>query len=32
MTAETPVKTPLYTLHLELGTKMAPPASYDMPV
>jgi aminomethyltransferase len=32
MSADSPLKTPLYDLHLELGAKMVPFAGYAMPV
>jgi aminomethyltransferase len=32
MSADSPLKTPLYDLHLELGAKMVPFAGYSMPV
>ncbi|WP_339079900.1 glycine cleavage system aminomethyltransferase GcvT [Pseudomonas sp. TMP9] len=32
MTSETLAKTPLHTLHVELGARMVPFAGYDMPV
>ncbi len=32
MSTETLLKTPLHSLHLELGARMVPFAGYDMPV